>query len=449
MECELTPLNHSGFHLLATRWLGFSASVLILSLWLGVSSSSAAPCTLTSTQQNSWVVLRINALVRAARAAYEIDEARPRYDRVLDEITGTIKRCRLGEDRGFAERYPEFLEYVKVLSLSRNEEHELGFEVSDQVYFAETSKYTAIPDFLLTSRFLQSVSHFETLPQAKAMLREMNAARPADDQLLFFSYESRHLGTPDNPNSFRRLLVLVPGNLEQHIPEKWVQFGIADPRHAPVRNVSVVAVVPGPDKITNVYFKDYFRNYLRNGSITIKGRWEQGFGDDSCVECHKSGVLPVFPVSGSVSRDDLPVLEEINERFQKYGTPRFDRYLNASKFGPGLGSTRSPVLAASGLVTPRPGDLFRRVGSGTVATTQFKREACVSCHHPNGLGSLNWPMDSVLIGSFVKGGKMPLGSKLQPIERVKLYKQLIEDYFAIDDARPGILKAWLLGKNRS
>ena len=66
-----------------------------------------------------------------------------------------------------------------------------------------------IPDFLLSPRFLKTGTRFETLPQAKALLREMNASRSIDDQLIFFSYESRHLGTPDNNNSFRRLLIVA------------------------------------------------------------------------------------------------------------------------------------------------------------------------------------------------------------------------------------------------
>jgi hypothetical protein len=354
---------------------------------------------------------------------------------VLDRIAATMKQCRLTEDRDFVGRYPELVEYVKLLSLSRRDDHELGFEVSDQVYFAETRSYTAIPDFLLTLRFLRSVSRFETLPQAKALLQEMNTGRAADNQLLFFSYKSRHLGTPDNRNSFRRLLIVVPGNAAQHVPEKWVQFGIADPRaREPVRNVSVVGVLPGPEQTTNVYFKDYYRTYRRNGSITIQGRWELGEGEDNCVECHKSGVLPIFPVNGSVSRDEKPVMEAVNERFLTYGPPRFDRYLDASKFGPGLGSMR-------------PGELFRRLGFGTSEST-INTAKCASCHQPNGLGALNWPMDRVVISSFVKGGPMPLGAKLEDLERAELYKQLIQDYFAIDDARPGILKAWLLGKIR-
>jgi hypothetical protein len=173
---------------------------------------------------------------------------------------------------------------------------------------------------------------------------------------------------------------------------------------AAIKNLSVVAVAPGPDGTTNNYFKDYFRTYRRNGSVTISGRWELGEGDDNCVKCHKSGVLPIFPVDKSVSEDEKWIVEEVNRRFSSYSAPRFGGYLDASKFGPGLGSMRST------------GD--NRHASPTSVN-------CTSCHQPNNLGWLNWPMNSVLISSFVA--------------------QLVDDYFSIDTKRPGVLKAWLLG----
>jgi len=188
----------------------------------------------------------VTALVRAARAAFDDERADARYGLVVTGIDRGLRRCKLESNPDFARRYPEFIQYLKLLTLALDEKHELGFEVTDETYFAETSTFTAIPEFLLTPTFLKAVRAFETLPQAKALLREMNAARAANDQLLFFSYDSRHLGTPDNPDSFRRLLIVVPGNTAMHKPEKWVQFGIADPgRPASVRNVSVVAVMPG------------------------------------------------------------------------------------------------------------------------------------------------------------------------------------------------------------
>ena len=319
------------------------------------------------------------------------------------------------------------------LSLERQADHELGFNVPDSVYFSETRAYVTIPDFLLTPSFLRAVGRFATLRQAKAMLEQLNAGRAADDQLIFFSYQSRHLGTPDNPDSFWRLLIVVPGNAAQGVPEKWVQFGVPDPRaRAPVRNVSVVSVMPGPDG-TNAYFKDYFRTVRRNGSITIKGRWELGEGDDNCALCHKSGILPIFPVDGSVSRDELERVRAVNERFLKYSRPRFDKYLDASKLGPGLGTTNKSEMTVVA------------VGKGT----GNDGVQCGACHQPNRLGALNWPMDRTLISSYVKGGQMPLGFELTQLERNRLYNKIIQQYFAIDEKSPGTLKSWLLGKRRS
>jgi hypothetical protein len=430
----LKPMNQLARRVLFAGRRGFRAGLLLFAFGLAASSVPAAPCSQTNSQRDVWVTQKVDALIRAARALFENDKAQKPYERVVEDIAATMKRCRMAEDSAFVARYSEFVEYVKMLSIAQLSDHELGFMVPDKVYFAETSKYVAIPEFLLTPRFLRAVSRFETLPRAKALLREMNAGRSAGDQLLFFSYESRHLGTPDNQDSFRRLLIVVPGNAARQVPEKWVQFGVPDPRaHSTVRNVSVVAAVPGPDQITNVYFKDYYRTYRRNGSITINGRWELGEGDDNCTQCHKSGILPIFPVSGSVSRDEKPLVEVVNERFLQYVPARFDKYLDTTKFGPGLGSTiraelHSPVAVGKSI-------------AGNTTT-------CAACHQPDRLGPLNWPMDRTLISSFVKGGQMPLGAKMQNLERAQLYRKLIQEYFSTDDANPGVLKAWLLGKRR-
>ncbi len=44
---------------------------------------------------------------------------------------------------------------------------------------------------------------------------------------------------------------------------------------------------------------------------------------------------------------------------------------------------------------------------------------------------------------------MPFGFELTPLERNRLYKKIIQDYFAIDEKSPGTLKSWLLGRGRS
>jgi hypothetical protein len=407
-------------------------SLIVLCLLFVVEGTYASPRARSKFDLDAWVRTKVDALVKAARRAYEDDEARPAYERVLTSIAQTIRRRKLSQDERFAGRYREFAEYIQAASLDQQPGHELGLIVPDKQYFAETRQYVQIPEFLMAQAFLRSVSRYETLDRAKSFLRLLNSTREPSDQLLFFSYKSRHLGTPDNDNSYRRLLIVVPGNPERGVPEKWVQFGVPDPRaHTRVRNVSVVSAIIGSDTTFNTYFKDFYRTYRRNGSISIEGRWELGNGDDNCARCHKSGVLPIFPEEGSVSLSEQQAVVAVNQRFLTYGSPRFDKYLDESKFGPGLSS------ATWDQRNRRFGEAFGNTPMGQAMT-------CSSCHQPQGLGALNWPMDQVLISSYIKGGQMPLGYELKVAERDVLYERLIQEYFATDNGNPGILKSWLL-----
>jgi hypothetical protein len=416
--------------------LSVSAALIVGCFLLVGNAAPTTPCARLKARPDAWVAKNVNALVVAARAAYESDNALPAYERVLDGITNTIKRCRLSDDHTFSGRYQAFVEYVDTASLDRRPDHELGFLVTDEQYFAETRQFVEIPEFLLDQSFLRSVSRFETLGRAKAFLRKLNTTRDPGEQLIFFSYRSRHLGTPDNDRSYGRLLIVVPGNVEKGVSEKWVQFGVTDPgARMRVRNVSVVSAVAGPAGTFNPYFKDFYRTYLRDGSITIKGRWELGEGDDNCAQCHKSGILPIFPVRGSVNAAEQAALLLVNERFRSYGSPRFGSYLDPKKLGPGLS-------AAS------PEDRQQRFGPSFGQTRAASAMVCSSCHHTERLGALNWPMDKILISSYVKGGQMPFGHQLKVADRRELYAKLIQEYFATDKDKPGILKTWLLGQTR-
>src|SRR2546426_2927647 len=299
--------------------MSFRLGAILFFLLLWGNAAYAVPCARLQSHPDAWVTAQVDALVLAAHRAYEREEALPAYDRVLDGITNTIQRCKLTQGDGFLSRYPEFVEYIAALSLERQPDHELGFLVPDKQYFAETYQYVQIPEFLLDQSFLRVVSRYETLDRAKSFLRLLNLKREPSDQLIFFSYTSRHLGTPDNHDSYRRLLIVVPGNAEKGVPEKWVQFGITDRRaRIHIRNLSVVSATPGPDGSSNFYFKDYYRTYGRDGSITVKGRWDLGYGEDNCVRCHKSGILPIFPSPGSVRPSEQPALVAVNQRFLTY-----------------------------------------------------------------------------------------------------------------------------------
>jgi hypothetical protein len=412
----------------------FKAWLILATLLFGANGAPAAPCAQVKTQPDAWTTARINALVQAARNAFETDNALPVYEKVLDGIVVTIRECNLSGDKNFARQYRNFLEFVEAAGLERRSDHELGFLVPDKQYFTETRQFVGIPEFLLEPTFLKNVSRYETLGRAKSYLRQLNSSRGTDEQLIFFSYKSRHLGTPDNDNSYRRLLVVVPGNAEKGLPDKWVQFGVTDPgMRARVRNVSVVSAVAAANGTFNAYFKDFYRTYRRDGSITVEGRWELGEGDDNCAICHKSGILPIFPVRGTVSAVEQQALLTVNERFRSYGSARFGGYLDERKLGPGLSSATQE-------------DRRQRFGPAFEKTPAAKAMVCSSCHNSERLGALNWPMDKVLIKSYVTGGRMPFGQSLSSRDRQQIYSNLIEEYFATDNHNPGVLKSWLLGR---
>ena len=416
--------------------MSFRLSKILLCLILVGESLHTSPSSRIKFDPDAWVRARVDALVVAARAAYQDDDKLAGYQRVLNSIARTLRQRRLSQDESFVSRYREFVEYIQAASLDQLPGHELGFTVPDRQYFVETRQYVQVPEFLLSQSFLRSVSRYETLERAKSFLRELNSTREPSEQLLFFSYRSRHLGTPDNDDSKVRLLIVVPGNAENGVPEKWVQFGVTDPKaRTRIRNVSVVSAIAGPDGTFNSYFKDYFRTYRRDGSISLKGRWELGEGDDNCARCHKSGILPIFPEAGSVSVSEQEAVLAVNRRFLTYGSPRFDKYLDETKFGPGLGSASRE-------------ERNHRFGEGFEETVAGRAMACATCHQHEQLGALSWPMENVVIRSYIKGGQMPFGNKLENSERDELYERLIEEYFATDNTKPGILKSWLLGKRR-
>ncbi|HEY4282034.1 MAG TPA: hypothetical protein VGM62_03150 [Chthoniobacterales bacterium] len=388
----------------------------------------------SESESDAWVQKQVDRLVAAAHAAYQDNDAFPAYRNLLGQITKAVKQRGLSQDADFLIRYRRFVDYLEAASLDLSPDHQLGFNVPDKQYFAETRECVQIPDFLLDQQFLRWASRFDTLGKAKAYLNALNSSRASSDKLIFLSYLSRHLGTPDNNNSYCRLLIVVPGDASRGVPEKWVQFGVTDPgKKELVRNISIVSAMLNSDGTFDSYFKDYYRIYRRDGPIQIKGRWELGFGDDNCAQCHKTGVLPIFPAPDSVAVNEEPSLRDVNERFLTYGAPRFGKYLDERKFGPGLAAA-DPTRRAE------------RFGSGFDQTAVSGAMVCARCHQDQRLGALNWPMSHKVVESFVKGGQMPPQHRLSRQDRSELHGKLISEYFATDDVNPGVLKSWLLDK---
>jgi hypothetical protein len=299
---------------------------------------------------------------------------------------------------------------------------------------------TEVPAELQTPALLDNVTQFGGLARAKDYLMRLNGSKAEDQRLIFFSYKSQHLGTPDNDKAFGRLLVVVPGN-----PEKWVQYGVPESPRQPVKNVSVVAVDKRADGTQNVYFKD--RALVRNsdGRLVPKGRFELGVGADACMDCHKGGVNPIFPAPGSVSADELPLIEKVNQRFHTYLPPSFDGDYDPGWFGPGLGTSRQN--ASLDLLKQRVRQALRKYGepaSMTQVTSVVKNVRCAECHQPRFLEPLNAPLNAKLLRSYVLGGKMPPRAALTMPERQALVDVIIDDYFAAAPPENGVLMDWLL-----
>src|SRR6267143_1606470 len=151
----------------------FALAIVMFSLLIVGKAAHASPCARVKSEPDTWITTNVDGFVRAAHAAYESDNALPAYNRVLDGIAGSIRKCRLSEDEAFMSRYRVFVEYIEAAYLERRPDHRLGFLVPDEQYFEETRQYVQIPEFLMDQAFLRSVSAFETLERAKSFLRQL------------------------------------------------------------------------------------------------------------------------------------------------------------------------------------------------------------------------------------------------------------------------------------
>src|ERR1044071_2590644 len=103
---------------------------LLALFWCG--QLMASTCFKTTEQKDLWMRRNVDRLITKARAAYEDETAQSAYGRTLTEISNTLKQCRLKEDSYFISHYSDFTEWIRVLSLDQQSDHELGFEISDK-----------------------------------------------------------------------------------------------------------------------------------------------------------------------------------------------------------------------------------------------------------------------------------------------------------------------------
>ena len=72
--------------------MSFRLSIILFCLLLVGDTSYASLCARLKPYPDAWVRAKVDALVLAARAAYDNDEALPAYERVLNSITNAIRQ---------------------------------------------------------------------------------------------------------------------------------------------------------------------------------------------------------------------------------------------------------------------------------------------------------------------------------------------------------------------
>ena len=400
----------------------------------------AADCPTSPHEWGVWRRQLSRDLVRAMREIFSrdtrsVESVKPvvdewkRCDSEVSRTTLTVQTC-----------LEDLSTYMNALWLRTEKKYLGGYRISDASYYEKADSITVIPAELQTPALLEDVTRFGRLSRAKSYLEGLNHSRSEDQKLIFFSYTSQHLGTPDNVEAFGRLLVVVPGN-----PEKWVQYGVPEfPRQA-VRNVSIVAVEKRPNGTQNVYFRDHAVIRDSQGSLVLRGRFELGVGADGCVDCHKTGVNPIFQTPGSVSADELPMVDAVNQRFRTYLPPSFHGDYDPNWFGPGLGTFRPN--ASPDVLRERVRKALRNQGevaSVSQVASVARSVNCARCHEPSFLQPLNAPLNPNTLNSYVLGGKMPPGASLTFPERRALVDVIVDDYFSSEPPENGILMDWLL-----
>ena len=319
---------------------------------------------------------------------------------------------------------------------------QLGFNVPDAQYFAETADWTAVPDDLKTQPILRAFSDPQTVAHGLELLEQLNATYPEERKMIFFQYRSQHLTTPDASRVFGRIFVYYPGN-----PEKWIQYGVPEQGLPRTQNLSVVSIKTEPDGRQNVYFKDHFRMYDKE-EIYLKDRFAVNGQSDNCTSCHKSGILPIFPAPGSFSIADGEKIAAVNAIFRKYKPAAFGGYLNPDHLGPGLGMTAKKIVDA------RTDEFLSQCTQGlqlpdqATSFTKIRRAMnCSGCHNNQRFGDLNFPVNRSLVRSYVTAGLMPpvSGASLTSPEREGLIRCLEDEYFGRSEGSSKILLQWLTG----
>lgn len=366
-------------------------------------------------------------------------------------------------DSPLAKSLANLKKFSQAVGIVSDKNHLFGFPFTDLDYLTRIRAAIEVPELLRSQAFLERVSNPARYQEAQQMIEAENKKRAFKDRWLVLLYKSRFLTSPDN-TSYGRFFIYVPGD-----PAKWIQFAIATPdmeKPPIIHSMSVVAVksTGDPVKKSEFYLVDYWRIYGKNG-IEMPTRLEAGHGTSNCHYCHKTGVLPIYPleeytfdqagrlVVKTEGVGNLP--HHLNKLIPDYGPANFGEGFDPEAYGPPLGP----------FDRERSDDFLKKCTQPwQLSETSFDKirthMICTACHNSTLLGPNNFPMAvpidldvTVLIHPktgqgmpmeqvFVENGWMPPSNDLSQSERQALANCLKTEYY--DPAtRTGLLVDWL------
>lgn len=351
--------------------------------------------------------------------------------------------------------------FTQAASIVTNNDHQFGFSITDQAYLDQSRPYIEVPELLRSQEFLQKISDPTRYYQAYQMIEEENKQRPFQEQWVVLPYKSHFLTSPDN-TTYGRFFIHIPGD-----PILWLQFAIATPDMMPnpptIHSMSLVAVKPTGQPVNKYQFfwVDYWRIY--SDTIQLPTRYEAGQGTANCYYCHKTAVIPVYPLeeytfdqSGTMvvkteGAGDIP--RYLNNLIENYGPPYFADWLDPAAYGPPLGPFEQERTDAFLEKCTQPWKVSHDSFDDIRASMN-----CSKCHDSTLLGPINYPQaveidldvnvltetnqSMPLAQVYIEQGWMPPDNNLTPPQRQALANCLMTEYYDFD-SKTGLLVDWL------
>ncbi|AIE85287.1 hypothetical protein [Fimbriimonas ginsengisoli] len=341
----------------------------------------------------------------------------------------------------------------------------LGMDVPDEEYWTDASRFLTFPELLKSQWLLKRMSNQATYKEAVDAIEAHNASLTPENRWIVFPFQAQFIRSVDR-TTFGRLLVLVPNEKlpDGRLMDRWILFAIATPDMRPteIMSVSMISVVREANSPTSrIYFSDFLRQVNPStGDIELNSNaLMKPNPSKNCYDCHKSGVLPIFPkmaykfdAAGNLVDDPerlATVPDRINRLILKYGKSDLG-HLDTDAYGPSLGgnTSRSDAFIANA-TKDRP----------FAATSYAKIKAnmnCASCH--DGFAKINYLLavrsdrdvktfvgqSKGLVQSYVEMGFMPPNNTLTPSERHALWECVMKEYFDPERGE-GAFVDWLKG----